>query len=143
MIKLDKNKYITYAIVALIVLIIVLIVKKKFFTKTQNEKTIDNVQKDINQNDLSYNDSQYSIWADSLYSAMNNLGTDTKTVFLIFSKMQTMSDVLKVIEAFGERRGTFSWIAGKETLPEWIGADLSSNEINELNSIIYKTGFQF
>jgi len=71
-----------------------------------------------------YLDSQYIIFANSLYQAMDSSafdwGTDETTVGSIMYKMKNDIDVNKLITAFGKKDGY--------DLSEWITGDFSSED---------------
>jgi len=81
-----------------------------------------------------YPDSNYSQWANAIYSAgFNTLGTDEQTIYDIFKKMVNDLDVAKLIVAFGEQRVEFSF----QELPlgAWLRTELSASEMNVINNI--------
>lgn len=81
-----------------------------------------------------YPDSNYSQWANAIYSAgFNTLGTDEQTIYDIFKKMMNDLDVAKLIVAFGEQRVEFSF----QELPlgAWLRTELSASEMNVINNI--------
>jgi hypothetical protein len=82
-----------------------------------------------------YPDSTYSQYATAIYSAgFNTLGTDEKSIYDIFSKMQNDLDLIKLIAAFGEQRVEFSF----QSLPlgSWLRTELDYSEMATVNKII-------
>jgi hypothetical protein len=85
---------------------------------------------------LSYLQSQYNSFADTLYTAMNGAGTDETAVAGIMYKMKNDADVLKLIQTFGQREGA--------TLAEWIADDFDQEDKTfYINSILAKKGISF
>lgn len=82
-----------------------------------------------------YPESTYSQYATAIYSAgFNTLGTDEKTIYDIFGKMQNDLDLAKLIAAFGEQRVEFSF----QSLPlgSWLRTELDSSEMTTINKIL-------
>lgn len=103
--------------------------------------TADQLSKEIDKNYLSYDLSQYETFAERLYIAVSDPGTDEDAVYNVFTAMRNKSDVLQLIKQFGRR----DIIAGIEnyTLPEWISSDLSTAEIEKVNQILERNGIDY
>lgn len=89
-----------------------------------------------------YPDSNYSQWANAIYSAgFNTLGTDEQTIYDICKKMVNDLDVAKLIVAFGEQRVEFSF----QELPlgAWLRTELSASEINVINNIFAQRNIKY
>jgi hypothetical protein len=83
----------------------------------------------------SYQAFQYLDWANSIYSALfDGFTEDETTVYNIFNKVKNLSDVNKLIEAFGHRRATFS--THEMSLPQMITFYFSAGERKKLNHIL-------
>lgn len=119
--------------VALVIVIVVMIVKA-IKRREDNEYFRDN-EKAIQRSELSYSDSDYVNLANKLYVAMKGVGTDEDAIFSVFLLMNTESDVRKLVNAFGTKK--------KETLSEWLLGDLSTNDINKINSILAEKGINY
>lgn len=68
----------------------------------------------------SFQNTQYQIFADTLYTAMKGFGTDENSVKGVFQQLNNNADVLKLIQVFGIRDGY--GLAG------WIADDFSSTD---------------
>jgi len=68
----------------------------------------------------SYQNTQYQIFADSLYAAMKGWGTDEETCKQVMLQMNNNADILKLISIFGIRDGF--GLAG------WIADDFSASD---------------
>lgn len=62
----------------------------------------------------SFQNTQYQIFADTLYTALKGFGTDENSVKGVFQQMNNNADVLKLIQVYGIRDGygLAGWIAG-------------------------------
>ena len=72
---------------------------------------------------------EYTTFADSLFEAMDGAGTDEAEITTVFSKMKNKADVIKLIAAFGTRKGSGlsgAIMTSPQTLPEWLNADGAS-----------------
>lgn len=87
----------------------------------------------------SYPNNNYKMWADQLEVAMYGAGTDEAMIYQVFSMMKNDADVIKLIDAFGSRKGFLQWNA--TTLPQWIQGDLRDR--TELNNILKQKGISY
>jgi len=71
-----------------------------------------------------FSPSQMSTFADSLFSAMDGIGTDSKAVAEVFNKMKNDLDILLLIDAFGVR--------GDENLTQWLQNDGETKAVNKI-----------
>ena len=89
-----------------------------------------------------YPDYLYKDWADILDTAILRESTeDENAVYGVFEKCRNISDVNKIIEAFGKRRQMFTltWIG----LPAAINNYFSYKEKAKLNGILSKKGIDY
>lgn len=96
---------------------------------------------DINEADLTYQLSQYVIYADRCQDAMSGAGTDTEALKAVFVKMRNNSDLLQLITSFG-RRGAW-WQGGSTSFTEWLSNDCSPADLTELNNILQRNNISF
>lgn len=83
----------------------------------------------------SHRDSQYKVYADTLYAAMDGIGTDNDAIYRVFQAMKNDLDIAKLILAYGVKED--------ETLAEWIIGDLRSSQIDKLNKILSSKGITY
>ncbi|MBK7362997.1 MAG: hypothetical protein IPJ01_11935 [Micavibrio sp.] len=127
----------------------------KKLSKTDAEKDAEESLKDTNK-DLknltkyqkpSYLPSQYGAFGDSLYEAMNGMGSDENEIYDVFRKMKNTMDVLLLIQAFGIRDYTddrvFVFNVKPMNLNQWISVELKTSEKEELNKILSSKGIKF
>lgn len=85
---------------------------------------------------LTYPLSQYTIFADTLYTNMNGIGTYKPETAGVFYKMMNDLDVLQLNKAFGKKEGY--------SLSEWIADDFSEEDKDfYINNILRKKGIKF
>ena len=67
-------------------------------------------------------------------------GTDEETIFSIFGKMQNDLDVVKLFEAFGQRRMEFSLQSAN--LGGFLRSELNTAEMKQLNAMLSSKGIK-
>lgn len=84
----------------------------------------------------SYVDSQYKLFADTIYSAGFDVlfGTDENAIYAVFKQMNNDLDVNKLIVAFGTRRIEFS--TQTASLGGFLASELDEKERGEINKIL-------
>lgn len=137
---INRSSLTKWAVIAILVVIAYFIIRKaiKSIKADAYQKSI---AAEIKQNELSYPLNQYVTFAAQLTEAMAYLGTDDSAVRAIFQKMNTLSDLLQLIKAFGSPNYYPFW--GAKTLPEWLLLELSDNERAKLNTILQNKGINF
>jgi hypothetical protein len=96
----------------------------------------------------SYGAQQYLNFAESLFTAMDGVGTNETSIKRVMEQMKTYDDVLALIQAYGKRKWS-KWelwdINPKPmTLAEALESELSATEINTfVNAPLRKTQYQF
>jgi len=87
----------------------------------------------INKSKLTITPSDAGLFANTLYGAMLDFGTDEKTIFSIMDKINSKDDMLLVIKAFGMKQylwGTRAGLIGQNyNLLGWLKFELSSSEL--------------
>lgn len=149
--KIDWNEWlapqrvIVLGILALIATVLIIVLWKKLSASVKNLtddiKNRQQLEDQINETGQrpSYSDSRYTQWADQLETAMYGAGTDEQMVFQVMNYMNNDADVLKLISAFGTRKGFMQWNA--QTLPQWIQGDFSDR--SEINNILKAKGISY
>ena len=140
--KLNWSDPKTLLFLAILLVVIFFIAKYviKQIQKSNNQKQLDAVKDEINENILSYNNAEYFIMADMLETAMRGPGTDEDTIKSVFNRLRNASDWYKLTESFGIR-DYGNWFYTKEgTLTNWLQDDLSAANKKEMNVILSKIG---
>lgn len=87
----------------------------------------------IKRENLSITPSDAALYANTLYGAMQNFGTDEKTIYNTIDKLRSKDDLLLVIKAFGMKKyfvGAREPMFGQEyNLIGWLRQELNENEI--------------
>lgn len=132
--------------------IIYLIYDLVFKKKTEEELKQSEIDKELNENKLSYPKSQYYGFADSLETSMENATTDEETIYSVFRKLKNNADYLMLTKAFGKRVYTgelfgslFSMVDFSEgnSLEQWLNFELDDSERNYVNSILKKKNIDY
>ena len=133
-----KTKLFSIAIIALIIIVLVWQGRNilNWIKMKQIEKQLNREIKNeaLLGNGLSFSESQYKVFADTLYGAMKGLGTDTNAVYGVFNAMNTKADILKLVSAFGSRDG--------ESLSQWMAGEWKLS-ISNINKILASKGIDY
>ena len=78
---------------------------------------------------LSYPETQYRAYANSLFDAFVGFNTNLPRIQSVFNAMKNNLDVLKLIEVYGSRDGGTYWWSPNMTLIEQIPYDMTDSEI--------------
>lgn len=101
-----------------------------------------------------YADSTFENFASQLVQAMNGCGTDENAIYQVYRQLRNDADLLRLTQIFGVRYyqpcewtspvsyaiWQFNDKAYGGDLPTWLGYDLSSGEIENINSILAQAG---
>ncbi len=129
-------------------------IKKKNELKDANKAGVEADQELKNLSNQGINptlpDSAFEVMCQSLVQAMNGCGTDEQMVYDQFSKLANAADVRKLISQFGVRYyepcavsqpiSYAKWLWDSNSfgggLPTWLSYDLSTSEIDKINTIL-------
>lgn len=91
-----------------------------------------------------YSPAQMKAYANSLFTAMDGAGTQSKEVAKVFSAMKNDLDIYYLIDAFGTRAGS-SWFAtsSPEDLATWLQSDGETEAVNKILATKAKITFRF
>ncbi|WP_282039316.1 hypothetical protein [Saccharicrinis aurantiacus] len=91
---------------------------------------------EIKQQNLSISPSDAALFANTLYGAMLDFGTDEATIYSTIDKIQTKDDMLLVIKAFGLKMyllgGRAALLGQNHNLIGWLRFELSEKEIAKI-----------
>jgi len=137
-------KPLTWAIIAGAGIYIAYRIIKKKSPTAEEKKDIKKLESEGQK--ANYSDSNYKQFADSLYAARsgNNIfGTNEDAIYNIFKKMKNDLDVTKLVEAFGNRRLSYSFQSGN--LGAFMNDELDEDELNIVNTDLRskKINYQF
>ena len=128
------------AVIAIVVYFSWSKIKSLFNNLTQKIAMDSDIGKEIdNGNPPSYTDAKYKEFANRLYTAMKGAGTDKLTIKDVFEQMINITDVLKLVQAFGYRDG--------ENLQQWLDGEVHwykpGNIKKDINEILTKKGILY
>ena len=90
----------------------------------------------LETNNLTISTSDAALFANTLYGAMLDFGTDEETIYSTINKIQTKDDMLLVIKAFGMKQylwGTRAAFLGQDyNLIGWLRFELGDKEIAKI-----------
>lgn len=142
--QLDKKQLIKYGVIALIAIIILvtLIVLINKFGKGIGNKLTEKQQERLNQyeideDDLSVSPSEIQNLVTKLHSAFGVYGaaTDEDSVYKVFETLDSRSDILALVNAFGVHKN--------HTLNEWMNKELSLEELDHVQQILSAKGIVY
>ena len=134
-------KYGIWAAIALIITIIAIVIINKTKTKIQNKLTkkqqeqINNLE--IDETDLTVAPTIVQNLVAKLKAAFGKYGyaTDEEAIYLVFEQLETRSDLLNLINAFGVYNG--------HTLSEWMNKELNTKELAHVQEILSAKGIVY
>ncbi len=138
--KFDRGTLVKFAVILVLVIVMYFVIRKVVKT-IKGDAYLNDVSGEIKPGELSYPLNQYIGWADQLYDAMVEVGTNDSKVIAIIQKCNNLSDVLQLIKAFGTRDYYFFW--GASTLPQWFSEELSTSELAALNAILKQKSINY
>jgi hypothetical protein len=95
-------------------------IDKIFTDKSKGETPFTEAEVDVTKTTIS--DSLANTFANQLYSAMKNSGTNEDMIYSIFKKIEKKDDFRKVYNAFGRRSYVGKFVGGSPTaLDKWLG----------------------
>ena len=90
----------------------------------------------INPANLTVSPTDAALYANTLYGAMQNWGTDENTIYDTLNKVNTRDDLLLVLKAFGMKKyllgGRAEFLGQKMNLIGWLRAELKKKEIAKI-----------
>lgn len=104
-----------------------------------------------------HSDSEFEAFSQDLVQAMNSCGTDEDMVYGVFKQMKNGLDIRKLVSIFGVRYYTpcsatspisyTKWLWDDKSfgggISAWLGYDLTSAEIDKVNSILTANGIDY
>jgi len=113
-------------------------------TKDPSGNNIGNLQ--INTSKLSYSPSEYSLMAQKLYLAMDQIGYNGTDIFSVLNTMRNRDDVLMLVKAFGIKRYgivTSLFFGTDLNLIGWLSEELNSSDKVRAGAIFRAMGVPF
>lgn len=129
-----------FAIVVIVLLAVYWSKIKAYFTARRLERSFD---EQITSSEVTISAQQAQNIADKIFSAMEGAGTNETALYNAFEQINSYSDLMMVMKAFGKRKGSWSWFGGESGLVEWINDDCSNAEIAKINAILASKNIDF
>lgn len=90
----------------------------------------------IRKENLTITPGDAALFANTLYGAMQDFGTDEETIYSTIDKIQTKDDMLLVIKAFGMKKYLWGardhWLGQEYNLIGWLRSELSNKEVAKI-----------
>lgn len=94
----------------------------------------------VNEANLTLPKTNYTLYANQLYTAMNGVGTDEETIYRVLGQLQSADDWYQLVKAFGTKKAS-SWLSSFEgTLYDWLSDELNAKEMKKVNGILANIG---
>lgn len=141
---MDKKiliKYGSYALLALLIVVVIVAIiriSKKFLTSELTAAQQEHINsKEIIESEVTLPKTEMQSLVAKLKTAFGRwgLGTDEDAVYDVFEALNSRSDVLSLINAFG--------VYKDHTLSEWVTKELSSSELEHVQEILSSKGIVF
>ncbi len=92
----------------------------------------------VERSNLTISVSDATLFANTLYGAMMDLGTDEEAIYSVMARIKTKDDMLLVIKTFGMKQyligGRATFLGQNMNLIGWLRAELSSKEIGKIKA---------
>lgn len=144
--ELNKNQLIFVGICTAIVIVVIVLLAvywNKIKARIADRRLERSFDEQIVASEVTMTQQQASALADKLYSAMDGSGTNEQKIYSVFDQINSYSDLMMVMKAFGERKGFWGWFGSKSGLVEWINDDCSNDEIAKINAILASKNINF
>lgn len=132
----------TLGIFGFIVLVVAYYFGSRTGKATATASVVDALNADINSGDLTFELSNYNDFADRAFTALNGVLTDEESLYVLFGKMRTNSDVLQLIKSYGKRAISWEFWAPK-TLAEGMASEMNNVEIAKVNDVLSRNNITF
>ncbi len=134
-----ENKALTYGMLAGIAVLVVVIVVLLLNKLKPAEDVTRSIKLDASK--LTYDNTQYVLYASQLHTAMSGAGTDTDTIMRVLGALKTSEDWSALLKAFGTRSVSKWWgYSFSGTLIDWLTDELSAKELQAVNEVLAKIG---
>ena len=107
-------------------------------TRSGDEKTADQLGKEVNKNRLSYPATTYKTMADVIYRAMDGAGTTWETITRVLGQLKNADDWKMLVAEFGERKSTVWLSTFSGNLISWLEDELDESEMKEISAMLNK-----
>lgn len=144
--EFNNRQLITLGIGAAIVIVIIVLLAvywNKIRARIADRRLERSFEQQITASEVTLTEFQAKSLADRLYSAMEGAGSNEDKIYSVFNEINSYSDLMMVMKAFGERKGFWNWFGSESGLVEWINDDCSNDEIAKINAILASKNINF
>lgn len=144
--ELSKNQLILAgagAAVLIVIIVLIAVYWHKIKARIADRRLERSFDEQIVASDVTLTETQANALADKLYSAMEGAATNEDKIYAVFEQINSYSDLMMVMKAFGSRKGWWNWWGSESGLAEWINDDCSNDEIAKINAILKRKNINF
>ena len=144
--ELNKSQLIFIGIcaaIAITVIVLLAVYWSKIKARIADRRLERSFDEQIVASDVTLTETQANALADKLYSAMEGAATNEDKIYAVFEQINSYSDLMMVMKAFGSRKGWWNWWGSESGLSEWINDDCSNDEIAKINAILKRKNINF
>jgi len=123
-------KYIGLSVAGLIVVILLIWLVSSVIKSLKKSDLEKDLKREIDEKNLSFDESKYQQMASALLIAMENMFTDEDTIYRTLSELKTADDWKQLQLVFGEKNS--------KNLISYLVDDLDNSEIQKVNAILSK-----
>ena len=129
--ELFKHKAFWVTAISIIVLIGVIMFVRWMSRIAPRKGLLDDIK--VNPIELTFPMSQYTLFADQLFGAMDGTGTDERAIEAVMKQLQSRADWDQLVKTYGVRKLThFGFITTSNgTLPTNLRSELTSREMEK------------
>ena len=134
--RISTSTIVIVGVLGSIAVIATVLLVNKIINKLKHNKSKDLIKdadKEIEKPSLTYREVDYQSMADSLFGAMDGVGTSWQPIVTVIKKLKTHSDWYALIKAFGVRETTSSLSTFKGNLIDWFSDELDESEYKYIN----------
>lgn len=131
------------AAIVIVIIVLLAVYWNKIRARIADSRLERSFEQQITASEVTLTEFQAKSLADRLYSAMEGAGSNEDKIYSVFNEINSYSDLMMVMKAFGERKGFWNWFGSKSGLVEWINDDCSNDEIAKINAILASKNINF
>ena len=134
--KISTSTIVIVGVLGSIAVITTVLLVNKIINKLKHNKSKDLIKeadKEIEKPSLTYKEVDYHSMADSLFGAMDGVGTSWQPIVTVIKKLKTRSDWYALVKAFGVRETTSMFSTFKGNLIDWFSDELDESEYKYIN----------
>jgi hypothetical protein len=144
----QENKYARYAVTGVIIaggaLLTYYLAKKvvnKVLVSNPSNQSVNALSKDLNKKNLTYSESQYITFANTIFEAMNHsVGINWASIERILKYLKNPDDWRMLVKAFDKKKATATLLWFEGNLIDWMEYKLNFITMPQAVDILSKIG---